>query len=293
MTEGASLARPEHLRSSPRRDACVSRAPARSVFGELLALRLLAEAGGRAPALSLAHAEAVTRALRGALLRFAIDPPPAVLSGHEPDGRRIERPHAAFLALPGCGRETPRGSIGGLAIALPRDLSEPDRQAILLAAARWEASGARLLLGRLGALRLARASGADAERALGLGALTGPTRHWASLTPVALQRNPGDLAARDPAAASRARGEAERTVADACEHVGLPRPAEVRISRRSPIPGVPPAAAFAPYPRVGSGLKRVCVHVEVRFEEEVAGPVLIGAGRYFGVGVCARNEPRP
>jgi CRISPR-associated protein Csb2 len=292
MAEGASLATPERLRSGPHPDVRIPRPPARSVFGEILALRLLDDAGGRAPALSLAHTEAVTRALRGALLHFAADPPPAVLSGHAPDGRRLERPHAAFLALPCTGPQTPQGSISGLAIALPRDLSEPDRQAILLAAARWEASGARLWLGRLGALWLGRATDEEAG-ALGLGALTGPSRHWASLTPVALQRNPGDLAARDPAAAARARRDAERTIADACEHVGLPRPAEVRGMGQSSFTGIPPASAFAPYPRCGSGFKRVCVHVEMRFEEEVTGPVLIGAGRYFGVGTCARSELQP
>jgi len=44
-----------------------------------------------------------------------------------------------------------------------------------------------------------------------------------------------------------------------------------------------------PYPRKGYGckLKRVCVHVELRFDEPVTGPVLLGVGRYFGVGLCA------
>jgi CRISPR-associated protein Csb2 len=235
----------------------------------------------------------VARALRGALLRFADDPPPAALSGHEPDGRRLERPHTAFLALPFARAATgdSPATIDGVAVALPRDIAEADRRAILLAAARFEASGARLLLGRLGAMRLARLAGADADRSLVLETLTGASRHWASLTPVALPRNPGPLAAPDPARAARARREAEQAIADACSHSGLPRPAEVRVLRRSPFPSVPPAAAFAPYPRVGSGLKRVCVHVELRFAEAVAGPVLIGVGRYFGVGVCGRCAP--
>jgi hypothetical protein len=44
-----------------------------------------------------------------------------VLSGHFPDGRPLDRPHAAFLALP--GPETPDGnaSIAAIAIVLPLD----------------------------------------------------------------------------------------------------------------------------------------------------------------------------
>jgi hypothetical protein len=83
---------------------------ARSVFGEVLALREVAGAGGRPIGLSLAHAELVARALRGALLHFASDPPPAVLSGHEPDGRRLVRPHVAFLALRAGGLREERTS---------------------------------------------------------------------------------------------------------------------------------------------------------------------------------------
>jgi CRISPR-associated protein Csb2 len=268
-----------------------------SAFGELLTWRCGADAREERP-LSLADAESAARALRGALLRFADDPPPAVLSGHEPDGRRLERPHTAFLALPGFdGLDATTGdspaTVGALAISLPRDIAEADRQAILLAAARFEASGARLVFGRLGAVRLARLAGADADRSPALARLTGASRHWVSLTPVALPRNPGNLFAADPTRAARARHEAEQTIADACSHSGLPRPAQVRLLRRSPFPTIPPAAAFAPYPRVGSGAKRVCVHAALRFDEPVAGPVLVGAGRYFGVGACCRYEPQP
>jgi hypothetical protein len=39
------------------------------------------------------------------------------------------------------------------------------------------------------------------------------------------------------------------------------------------------------------------VHVEIAFEEAVAGPVVLGVGRYFGVGLCGAwkrmIEPAP
>ncbi len=260
--------------------------PVRSVFGEMLAFRVVGTAREPRRGLSITHVEAVTRALRGALLRHATDPSPAVLSGHEPDGRRLERTHTAFLALPQSGDGQARGEIGGAALALPRDIEPTERRAILLAVERWERSGARLVMGRIGALTLARVDDSDADEALALPSFTGCSREWASVTPVALQRNPGDLGASDAGAAARACECAEKTVADACEHVGLPRPVEVRVMRRSAFPDAPVASAFMPYPRLGSGFKRVCVHVEVRFAEAVAGPVVIGVGRYFGVGVC-------
>lgn len=263
--------------------------PAHPIFGELLILAVTPAPDSHAPVPSIACTEDVTRAARGALLRHATDPPPALLSGHAADGSRLERPHTGFLALPDLGARAAEARIAGVAIALPRDVDADSHQAILLAAARWERSGLRLLLGRLGVLRLARASGSEraAEHALDAGTWTRASRRWASVTPVALPRNPGDLTSRDRLTTAKAIGRAQEIVADACEQVGLPRPARVRISPRSAFPPAPPASAFMPYPRLGSGFKRVCVHVEVEWEKAVAGPVVIGVGRYFGVGSLA------
>jgi len=274
---------------------------ARSIFDEWLVLREVSAEGERPLGLPLSHAEDVARALRGALLCHAVDPPPAALSGHSPDGRRLERPHAAFLALPSLrpppeGSDGERGSaIAGAAIVLPRGIDTQDRQAILLAAARWERNGLQLRLGGLGVMQLARADEPAARAPLDLTPWSGPSRHWATLTPIALPRNPGDLAARTPAKAARAARRAEEIVASACAHVGLPRPAQVRVMRRSRFAGVPSAPEFMPYPRSAAGARsgsnrfqRVCVHAELEFGEEVEGPVLLGAGRYFGVGLLRR-----
>lgn len=276
----------------------------RTVFGEILALRVVRDGPGEPPDLSLAHTETVARALRGALLRFATDPPPAALSGHERDGRRLESPHAAFLALPIGGAGQSLARIAGVAVALPRGIAEDDRREILLAASRWEQAGARLLLGRLGVMQLARVgttappeiqvtAGITRMATAGSAGLEppstwiGPSRHWASVTPIALHRNPGDLASSSPARAERARQEAHDTIAQSCEHIGLPRPLRIDVTRGSRFASIPPAAAFMPYPRHGSGFKRVCVHVALEFSEPVLGPVVLGVGRYFGVGLCA------
>lgn len=251
--------------------------PTSSLFGEWWVLRVAAIENQREPGLSLACTEDVTRALRGALLRHAVDPPPAVLSGHTTGGRPLERAHAAFLALP-----DKKGRINGVAIVLPRDIAPDDYQAMLLAAARWERSGARLWLGRLGAMRLERV---EAGGLIDPATWTASARRWASVTPVALDKNPGDLTASDPEVAAAAARRAAEIVARGCAHICLPRPTHVRVMRRSRFAGLPPAPAFMPFPRHGSGFKRVCVHVELEFAEPVEGPVMLGVGRYFGVGL--------
>jgi CRISPR-associated protein Csb2 len=261
-----------------------------SIFGEWLLLREIEPVGGRRLGLSLTRVEDVTRALRGALLHHADDPPASVLSGHGPDGRPLECPHAAFVALPDVGSAHATGTILGVAVLLPRAIESPDRHLILRAVERWEQAGLRLVLGRAGALALERVTEKDSHGSLDPITWTAPSRRWASVTPVALDENPGDLSARDPAVAGRAADCAEEVVARACERIGLPRPRWVRIMQRSLFDAAPPATRFMPFPRRPGALRRVCVHVEVRFEEPAAGAVVLGAGRYFGVGLCRGRE---
>jgi CRISPR-associated protein Csb2 len=77
-----------------------------------------------------------------------------------------------------------------------------------------------------------------------------------------------------------------QTMAGPCEHLVLPRPASVNVTPRSLFDAARAAARFMPFPRRGRGFKRVCVHVDLRFDESVSGPVLLGVGRYYGIGLC-------
>jgi len=238
--------------------------------------------------LDLADAPAVIRRWREALISHADDLDDgarALCSGHRPDGAPLERPHLAALPLAFVGHPHADGRLLGLALAWPRELPAAERRAALGAIA-----GVReLKLGRLGRWRLASAGTAPTLQSLRTPAWTahpdGAT-HWASVTPVSFDRHPK---AKDRAAYQHACADMIRR---ACRHTGLPDPREVIVTAISPHPGAPPAHAFPRLQRKDGGERRQA-HVILVFDEPVCGPVLLGAGRYRGYGVCRPLPAEP
>jgi CRISPR-associated protein Csb2 len=113
----------------------------------------------------------------------------------------------------------------------------------------------------------------------------GPSHHWVTATPIALDRNPGELWARDAARQERALAEARDVLALACGRVGLPRPVEIEILPAAPLRGSAKTRHFPPFPGRDDRHQRVLVHARFTFDERVAGPVLLGAGRFLGLGL--------
>jgi CRISPR-associated protein Csb2 len=113
-----------------------------------------------------------------------------------------------------------------------------------------------------------------------------PSRHFVTATPIALDRHPGNLRSNVERAAHKAAAEAESSIADACERIGLPRPSNVVISLAPLLPGAQHVRQFAPWPPQPDRVRRARVHAEIEFPEKVRGPVLLGSGRYFGLGLC-------
>ena len=73
-------------------------------------------------------------------------------------------------------------------------------------------------------------------------------------------------------------------VARWCRHAGLPEPAAFRSARTPLAPG---ALDLAPVEVNRPGRPALPYsHVELRFAEAVAGPVVIGSGRQRGFGLC-------
>jgi CRISPR-associated protein Csb2 len=106
-----------------------------------------------------------------------------------------------------------------------------------------------------------------------------------STTPVALDRHPGDLHDRNPERAAQAAADAEETLRLAVTHIGLPRPLRVTVLPAAPLAGAPKAKHFPAFPPEPGRQRRALVHAALEFEDKVEGPILLGAGRYLGLGL--------
>jgi CRISPR-associated protein Csb2 len=212
-----------------------------------------------------------TDALRSAVLRQAGRAAPDVLHGHGADGR----PHVAFLALPDVGGQHSDGHLLGMAVAVP-DLPTDERAAVLRAVLGLRRPGldgvVEIDVRGIGGVELlyqpglVRPWGASPQR------WRQGSRRWASATPVVLDRYP-----KRPA-------QVEEEVRGSLRRVGLPEPVEVQISNEPLLPGAVRLRA-CDLPRQVKG--RLFRHIAVTFDRPVAGPVLVGAGRYLGVGLLA------
>lgn len=252
--------------------------------------------------LDLSLTQKVMRSLRGTLLSAIGEPAATVVSGHEADGSPTTSPHAAFVPLADVGHRHASGSILGVAIVPPSDLDSRHGDQLLEAVFKSEQAALesgetgsdslgrlRLTLGRSGVLHLERLREPSRVRTLDPMRWCAPAsgaRRWTTATAVALDRNPGNLLSRNPEEAERASQAAASSIADACVNIGLPEPVAVWIHRRSLLRGSPAARHFTPFPDGGNGPRRVCVHAEIEFAQPVRGPILLGAGRYFGLGVA-------
>ncbi len=220
---------------------------------------------------------------------------PEIVSGHMPDGTPARQPHLAIVPMTFVGSPYANGRIFGFALVPPRGETlggldgfraafekvapyHPDKQRRILT---LQGSPLR------GSLGLTPVSG-DGTRKWSLS----PTpyletsRLWASVTPIVLERH---LKRGDDS-------EIRDLVARACENAGLlrPNPDRVRVGKHSAIEGAPPARPSAGEPpwtrwKTPKSLEsRQLIHAVIDFEQELVGPVLIGAGRFTGLGLCRR-----
>lgn len=302
--------------------AATTEIPTPLLGGDWIVLSLPRPLGTGGPeSLRLPRCLDLARAVRGALLSHSAEPVPEVLSGHLQGGRpspALERPHLAVVALPNVGSRHSDGSILGVALVLPAEISPAERQAVEEATRAWSAtngravvlgpSGGRALRFQLGQARLDPAPGADRDEpvaseqraTLRRASWCRPSLEWATVTPVALDRFPGDLGSLRPDVRARAEAAATATVVQACRFAGLPEPTKVNVDSVPFLAGVPPAnrkgrVGFASFTAGTSGQVRLGVHARLRFARPVAGPMLIGAGRYIGYGLCLpldRSGPR-
>jgi CRISPR-associated protein Csb2 len=198
------------------------------------------------------------------------------------------------VPLPFVASQHADGSLLGVALILPREASDESRRSLLRALARWESAQRRqdeevpvlpILLGRAGSMLVTRVEDLPRQQSLRSATWCEASRRWASASPIALDRNPGDLWARDQQKAGGAVAEATAGIRLACQHIGLPAPVDVTILPSPALVGAAKSRQFAPFPEGAGRVQRVLTHAAVEFAEPVTGPVLLGAGRYLGLGL--------
>lgn len=248
------------------------------------------EAGDRRRPLT--RAVEIARVLRSAVLSHVgglVDPLPEGVSGHLPDGTPTSAPHIGFLALPNAGHKHADGRIMGLAVSLPHGLDKESLNATLRGIGAWELEShdrsLQLRMGSKGDLTMRRMQPPFALRSLDPGAWSRRSRWWTSATPVALPTHPGDLRRGSIAARSKAWERAEAAVVKSCGHVGLPEPTEVRLSMTPFMAGARPVGDYPAFKQGRREVARRLVHVAVEFADEIGGPLLLGSGRFLGLGL--------
>jgi CRISPR-associated protein Csb2 len=200
--------------------------------------------------------------------------------------------HAAIVPLPFVGHRYADGSILGVAVILPRNADPAAKRAVGRALVRLEERGReddepRVQINLTAApLMLRRVLWDPSQQTLRPHWWTRPARRWATATPIALDRNPGDLHAPDPDRRAAAFAEAHRTIAESFAHIGLPTPVELDVIRSCVLPGTAKPKNYPRFPVAASKTQRVLVHARIVFDAPVRGPLLIGAGRYQGLGLC-------
>jgi CRISPR-associated protein Csb2 len=252
-----------------------------TVWGPALIVMALHRESGPVRHLDIAAALQLAGRLRDALLAHLGPGAPEVLSGHKGAGP-AEDPHLAVFALPFVGHEHADGRLLGVSLAPPRHLAPGDRRRLDAAVRALRSQG--LKLGPLGTWGLSPAGGFAPQRTLRpetWTAMPGGATEWATVTPYVCDRH---AKAKEEAAYY---AELSAEIAAACRRVLLDPGVGVAVgvSAVSAFPGAPPAHAF-PRLRRKDGSQRRQSHAILTFDRPVVGPLLIGAGRFRGYGLC-------
>jgi CRISPR-associated protein Csb2 len=231
---------------------------------------------------------------------------PAIVSGHNPDGSPLREPHLAIVPLAFLGSPYADGRVFGFALIPPGDgalLDDADFQYAVREIAPWNDKEGRreLSLNRFGLTFTP--SGDGERRSLDAAPYVDPAKTWATCTPIVLDRH-----LKSTGNARRDREMCE-LIARACENIGLPMPRQVGSSdghgeefaiaagKHSAISGAPSAYPSGRAPawlrwRLPKSLAdRQLTHAVLQFEAPVRGPVILGAGRFVGLGLCRALDP--
>ena len=243
--------------------------------------------GFRPDILALGH---IAKTVRAALMENGPQPTPEIISGHCANGEPTSIAHLAIVPLANLGWEHATGDLLGFAIVLPRDCKGAKRDAVLDAVANFaplneegETRLAKVYLAKDAVWHVSRAA-TPSRSSLKPDRWCRTASTWASATPLLLDRFPDDGDTIEEA----------RLIAWACGNIGLPEPIEIEIHKHSAVTGAPsaypargnPRAPDWSFPLGAKFAQRPRRHVVLRFAEDVQGPVILGAGRFHGFGLC-------
>ena len=242
------------------------------------------------PVLGLESTLQLTGALRNTLLKACPQPQPEWITGHAADGAPSKHPHVAFFPLPFVGSEHADGHVMGLGMTIPKELVgeiRPREQALRECIGPLffnpdSKTQRRLRLWKndknggekAWEWKLERELREDAPVALNVATWTGPSKRWASVTPVVLHHYPKKGDSED----------VERIIREAFKSALFPEPESIQISVASAHIGGGSLRDVPSFPE-GEGLTRYQTHVVVSFAEDVTGPMLVGRGRFRGYGL--------
>lgn len=235
--------------------------------------------------------ELVRRARVLALMRGEVDGPlPEIpvrpfISGHAPDGTPHKGDRLGIVPLADVLHGHADGLVLGFALLVPGGTPIEDWTLLSTLVRGSDAPGASLppleeipLPG--GGMKVSQ-SLRKTPMGLTPARYVGPARTWATVTPILLGRHPK----------TRDAGEVERLVVAACAQSGLPEPEQVAVRQHAFFEALPAARRFAQaLSQTGAQDQKHATHAAVRFSQGVKGPVLVGSGRYHGLGLMAPIE---
>jgi CRISPR-associated protein Csb2 len=226
---------------------------------------------------------------------------PAVVSGHTFDGHPTSEPHLAIVPLAFAGFPYADGHMLGFALVPPRGSHLLEDAAFLQAlrkvapleskegrrTLRWSGEKETIRLRRFG-LRLSPTS-ESIKKSLAPDLYTRKARTFATVTPIVLDRHlKGKGAERED--------EVLTQIKSACRNIGLPEPVAVVPNKHSAIEGAPSAEpsgrapAWMRWRTPASLASRPLTHAVIQFSDPIDGPVILGAGRFVGLGLCRPIE---
>jgi CRISPR-associated protein Csb2 len=293
VKSGGKVGRPQHGEQVTRKSKSIGANPESYFSPDWLVLE---HVGGEMPdirATALVAKEIRDTLLSGYSKIKMEDRIPELVSGHLPDGSPTRKPHLAIVPLAFAGNNTyADGHVIGFALVPPRNsglFTDGDFLRAARSIAPFDAVQQRRTLLetiRLRSFGLKLAPTLDpGRRSLDSTAYTKAASTFGTVTPVVLDRH------------LKEKGEARQKeviaqIKSACVNIGLPEPYAVIPDKHSAIEGVPSAQPSGNSPewmrwRLPVSLaSRPLIHAVIHFSHPVEGPIILGAGRFVGLGLC-------